>query len=87
MRLRSFLFFNHLGAFLWIFTYVMLGNIFGEQLEQLVHLISAYFSKVVLYFILGLVLLFLLKRLHRFTRPKKINKENDFTSKNGFVIK
>jgi membrane protein DedA with SNARE-associated domain len=87
IRLRTFLFFNHLGAFLWIFTYVMLGNIFGEQLEQLVHMISTYFAKVVFYIILGLALVFLLKRLYRFTRPKKLNKQKDFTSKNAFVVK
>jgi membrane protein DedA with SNARE-associated domain len=87
IRLRTFLFFNHLGAFLWIFTYVMLGNIFGEQVEHLVHLISAYFGKVVLYLILGVALVLLLKRLRRYTKPKNIKKENDFTSKNAFVVK
>jgi membrane protein DedA with SNARE-associated domain len=87
IRLRTFLFFNHFGAFLWIFTYVMLGNIFGEQLEQWVHMISTYFVKVVFYIILGLALVFLLKRLHRFTKPKKLNKQNDFASKNAFVVK
>jgi membrane protein DedA with SNARE-associated domain len=87
IRLRTFLFFNHLGAFLWIFTYVMLGNIFGAQLEQVVHLISAYFIKALIGFILGLVIVFLLKRLHRFTKHKKINKENDYISKNTFMIK
>jgi membrane protein DedA with SNARE-associated domain len=87
IRLRTFLFFNHFGAFLWIFTYVMLGNIFGEQLEQWVHMISTYFVKVVFYIILGLALVFLLKRLYRFTKPKKLNKQNDFASKNAFVVK
>jgi membrane protein DedA with SNARE-associated domain len=87
VRLRTFLIFNHLGAFLWIFTYVMLGKIFGGQLEQVVHLISAYFVKIVLCIILGLVLVFLLKWLHRITKPKKINKENDIISKNAFLIK
>jgi hypothetical protein len=40
-----------------------------------------------MYITQGLVHVFLLKRLYRFTRLKKIKKEKEFTSKNAFVIK
>jgi membrane protein DedA with SNARE-associated domain len=84
IRLRSFLFFNHLGALLWVVVYVMIGFIFGEQFEQLLHLISMYSVRLALGIIPVLLVVFLFKSyqttLIKWLRIRFVNvKENKKT--------
>ncbi|MCD9026571.1 DedA family protein [Cohnella silvisoli] len=71
IRFRSFLFFNHLGAFLWVFTYVMIGHVFSDQFEKLLHMISKYSLRFVLCIIACLLLIFLFKKYKTIVYSKK----------------
>jgi membrane protein DedA with SNARE-associated domain len=72
VRFGSFLLYNHTGALLWVVTYVMVGRLFGQQLEYVLHLITVYSwrAAVVIAAIIGLAIL--LKRYRAaFSRKKQ----------------
>lgn len=61
VRLGTFLFFNFIGGFVWVLTYVMIGKIFGIKIEQVLHIISQYSIAAILVLVVGVVIGFLIK--------------------------
>lgn len=62
IRLRTFLFFNHLGALLWITTYVMIGKTLGPHFEQLLHGIAKYSIRILLILIPTIIMVLLVRK-------------------------
>jgi membrane protein DedA with SNARE-associated domain len=62
VRLRTFFFYNYMGGFLWVMTYVMIGKVFGQKIEQLLHIISQYTTVAIIVLVIGLVIGFLFKQ-------------------------
>ncbi|MBW7456039.1 DedA family protein [Paenibacillus sepulcri] len=60
--LRTFFLFNHFGALIWVITYVMIGKIFGNELEHILHLITRYSIRAVFVIAAFLLLVMVLKR-------------------------
>ncbi|MFC5402627.1 DedA family protein [Cohnella soli] len=75
IRFRYFLIFNHLGALLWVTTYVMLGHIFSDQFEKLIHMISKYSMRFVICIIAVSLLVLLLRKGKAITGFSKIEKK------------
>ncbi|USB33975.1 DedA family protein [Paenibacillus sp. YPG26] len=44
VKLSTFILYNCAGGILWVLVYVMVGKIFGQKIELLLHLISQYSS-------------------------------------------
>ncbi|WP_240420646.1 DedA family protein [Paenibacillus periandrae] len=61
VRLRTFFLYNYMGGFVWVLTYVMIGKLFGQQIEQWLHIISQYSAAAVSVLAIGLVSIFLIK--------------------------
>lgn len=61
VRLRTFLLYNYMGGFAWVLMYVMIGKIFGQQIEQWLHIISQYSVIAISVVAIGLVTVFLIK--------------------------
>jgi membrane protein DedA with SNARE-associated domain len=55
VRLGSFFFYNYVGGFLWVLTYVMIGKFFGQKIQQLLHIISQYSIAAIIVLAIGLV--------------------------------
>lgn len=74
VRLRTFFIYNYIGGLVWVMTYVMIGNIFGRNIEQLLHIISRYSIAAMILLAVGLVIGFLIKQnkaaLARWIMPK-----------------
>jgi membrane protein DedA with SNARE-associated domain len=62
VRLRTFFFYNYMGGFLWVMTYVMIGKVFGQKIEQLLHIISQYTTVAIIVLVIGVVIGFLFKQ-------------------------
>jgi membrane protein DedA with SNARE-associated domain len=62
VRLRTFFFYNYLGGFLWVLVYVMIGKVFGQKIEQLLHIISQYSTVAIIVLVIGAGIGFLLKQ-------------------------
>lgn len=62
VRLRTFFFYNYLGGFLWVLTYVMIGKVFGQKIEQLLQIISQYSTVAIIVLVIGAGIGFLLKQ-------------------------
>lgn len=81
IRLRSFLIFNHLGALLWVLAYVMIGHVFSDQFEKLIHMISKYSMRFVICIIAVFLLVFLIRKYkttifsNKMTRKEVANHE------------
>jgi membrane protein DedA with SNARE-associated domain len=56
VRLRTFFFYNYIGGFLWVLTYVMIGKVFGQKIEQLLHIISQYSVATIMVLAIGVVI-------------------------------
>ncbi|HWO55412.1 MAG TPA: DedA family protein [Paenibacillus cookii] len=44
IRLRTFFLLNYIGGLVWVLVYVMIGKIFGPNIEQLLHVATRYFA-------------------------------------------
>ncbi|BBI34172.1 DedA family protein [Cohnella abietis] len=75
IRLRSFLFFNHLGALLWVLTYVMIGRVFSDQFEKLINMISKYSMRFVLCIVVVVLLVYLIKKYTTIFLAKRMPRE------------
>ncbi|MBD0382568.1 DedA family protein [Paenibacillus sedimenti] len=62
VRLRTFILYNFTGGFLWTLTYVMIGNVFGQKIEQLLHVISQYSIAAIIVLVIGAGIVFLIKQ-------------------------
>ncbi|NHN28241.1 DedA family protein [Paenibacillus agricola] len=62
IRLRTFFFYNYMGGMLWVLTYVMIGKIFGQKIEEWLHIISQYSLAVVIVLVVGVVIGCLIKQ-------------------------
>ncbi|RKP56153.1 DedA family protein [Cohnella endophytica] len=75
IRFRNFLIFNHLGALIWVSTYVMVGHVFSGQFEKAIHLISKYSMRFVFCMIVVSVLVLLLRKYKTVANSRKIMKK------------
>ncbi|MCQ6557573.1 DedA family protein [Paenibacillus mendelii] len=62
IRFRTFLLYNCLGGFVWVLTYVMIGNFFGLHIEQLLHTFSQYSIAAFILLAVILMIIVLLRR-------------------------
>jgi membrane protein DedA with SNARE-associated domain len=62
VRLRTLLFFNCIGGFLWVLTYVMLGYVFGQKIEQLLHSLAQYSTVAIIVGVIGLAAVYVIKQ-------------------------
>ncbi|MGG1519301.1 DedA family protein [Paenibacillus oryzisoli] len=62
VRLGTFLFFNFTGGIVWVLTYVMIGKIFGGQIEQMLHIVSKYAIAAIIVVVVGVVIGFYIKQ-------------------------
>lgn len=62
VRLSTLLIYNSLGGIIWVFFYVTVGRLLGEQIEHLLHLISQYSIAALFIVGMGIVLLIVYKR-------------------------
>jgi membrane protein DedA with SNARE-associated domain len=62
VRLRTFFFYNYIGGFLWVLTYVMIGKVFGQNIEKLLHIIYQYSVTTMIILIIGVVIGYLIKQ-------------------------
>ncbi|KHF37588.1 Inner membrane protein YohD [Paenibacillus sp. P1XP2] len=44
IRPRTFFLLNYIGGLVWVLVYVMIGKIFGPNIEQLLHVATRYFA-------------------------------------------
>lgn len=72
ISLRSFLLFNHLGALLWVLTYVSIGRVFSDEFERLIHLISKYSLRFVICLCAVLLLIFIFRKYRANGRSPQI---------------
>lgn len=71
IRLGTFLLYNHISAFVWVIAYVSIGRIFGEQLDQLLHLLSAYSWRAVVCIAIVFAVVILVKKYRAKLLKKK----------------
>ncbi|TDF94816.1 DedA family protein [Paenibacillus piri] len=62
VRLRTFLIYNYIGGLLWVLTYVTVGVVFGQKIEQWLHLISRYSVAAIVIALLGLAIGYAIKQ-------------------------
>ncbi|WP_442602340.1 DedA family protein [Paenibacillus sp. KN14-4R] len=56
VRVSTFFFYNSMGGFVWVMTYVMIGKIFGAQIEQLLHMVTKYSIVAIVVLVAGVVI-------------------------------
>ncbi|GGD93101.1 DedA family protein [Paenibacillus nasutitermitis] len=59
---RTFFLYNHFSALIWVTVYVMIGKLFGNEIEHILHLIGRYSVRAVFIIAALLVIVILLKR-------------------------
>jgi membrane protein DedA with SNARE-associated domain len=62
VRLGVFIVYNFTGGLAWVLTYVMIGKLFGNKIEQLLHLVSHYSMAAIIVLSIGAAAVFLIKR-------------------------
>ncbi|MBP1992725.1 DedA family protein [Paenibacillus eucommiae] len=67
LRFRTFFIYNQIGAALWVAFYTMVGLLFGEKIEQLLHAASRYSIQLVICVVIGIAGV-LIVRKHSKTR-------------------
>ncbi|RUT30559.1 DedA family protein [Paenibacillus zeisoli] len=73
VKLRTFLVYNCIGGILWVLTYVMIGKIFGQKIELLLHLISQYSTAAIVAGVMGVIFVLLIKKNFRAIRHRLTN--------------
>ncbi|WP_309274079.1 DedA family protein [Paenibacillus sp.] len=80
VRLRTFIILDFIGGLVWVLAYVMIGKIFGPNIEQLLHVAAKYFtaSMLILAAVVVLVVLFKKnkKRISGWIQAKSRSKQN-----------
>ncbi|AJY76885.1 DedA family protein [Paenibacillus beijingensis] len=62
VRLRIFFVFNYIGGLLWVITYVMIGKLFGQKIEQLLHTVSHYSTAAIIAAAIGVCCVLLIRK-------------------------
>jgi membrane protein DedA with SNARE-associated domain len=65
VRVRTFFIYNCIGGLAWVLTYVMVGKLFGWQIERLLHTVANYSLAAAAVFILAAVTVVLARRRRR----------------------
>ncbi|MEF3307026.1 DedA family protein [Paenibacillus sp. GYB003] len=71
VRRGAFLLYTHLGALVWVIFYVSIGRIFGPQLEQLLHTVSAYSWRALVFLTVGIAVLLVKKHRAKLLKEKE----------------
>ncbi|GAA3408779.1 DedA family protein [Paenibacillus hodogayensis] len=73
IRLGTFMLYNTASAVIWVAFYVSVGRLFGPQLEQLLHLASAYSWRAAALLIAGFALMLYIKKLRVKLQRKRVD--------------